>query len=173
MIDTKLALIVAVARNGTIGKGGDLPWRLPADLKWFKQKTMGHHVVMGRRTFESLGGHPLPGRTKVVLTSDRGLSVPDSVVVHDLPSAIAVAADAGDDEVFVIGGAGVYVEALPMADRVYLTRIHADVQGDVALAAFARGASGGQEWVEVWREDHPADDRHAHAFSWCILERSA
>lgn len=173
MNEPTVSLIVAVARNGTIGKDGDLPWRLPADMKWFKDKTMGHHVVMGRKTYESLGGHPLPGRTKIVLTRSRSLEAPGATVVPDLPSAMALAADAGDDEVFIIGGAGVYLEALPLAGRVYLTRVDADIDGDVVFPAFAGESLGDGQWVEVWREHHPADDRHEHPFAWCVLERAA
>jgi len=192
-----VSIIAAVAANGVIGRGGDLPWRLPDDLRFFKRVTMGHHLVMGRKTWASIG-RPLPGRTFVVLSRDPALAIPGVRVVHDLTDALAVARAAGESEAFVIGGAEVFERALPLADRLYLTRVHADVEGDVrspALAAAlaptahaqapaahapaaqdespARGQSVGPEWVEVAREEHAADDRHAHAFSICTLERRA
>lgn len=160
-----VSLVAAVAANGVIGRDGDLPWRLPADLRFFKRVTMGHHLVMGRKTWASIG-RPLPGRTMVVLTRDPGLEIPGVRVVHDLPEALAVARAAGDREAFVIGGADVFARALPLADRLYLTRVHADVEGDVCFPAFAE-----QAWVEVAREDHAADEQHAFAFSICTLER--
>jgi dihydrofolate reductase len=162
-----VSIIAAVAENGVIGRDGDLPWRLPADLRFFKRVTMGHHLVMGRKTWASIG-RPLPGRTLVVLTRDRALEIPGVHVVHALPEALALARAAGDREAFVIGGADVFARALPLADRLYLTRVHADVAGDVRFPAFDDGA-----FVEVAREDHAADEQHAHAFSICTLERRA
>ena len=161
----RVSIIVAAARNGVIGREGDLPWRLPADMAFFKRTTMGHHLVMGRRTWDSIG-RPLPGRTMVVLTRDREASIPGCTVVHELDAALAVARAAGDEEVFVIGGAQIYALALPRADRLYLTEVDAEVEGDVRLPAFDRA-----QWVEVERQEHPADDRHAHAFAIVTLER--
>ena len=161
----RVSILVAVARSGVIGRGGELPWRLPADLRFFKRVTMGHHLVMGRKTWASIG-RPLPGRTMVVLTRDPTLEIPGASVVHDLPEALALARAAGDTEAFVIGGAEVYALALPLADRLYLTRVHADVEGDVRFPVYDP-----QEWVEVAREEHAADEHHAHAFALCTLER--
>jgi dihydrofolate reductase len=160
-----VSIIAAVAANGVIGRDGDLPWRLPADLRFFKHVTMGHHLIMGRKTWDSIG-RPLPGRTLVVLTRNPALALPGVRVVHDLPAALAVARAAGDREAFVIGGADVFARALPLADRLYLTRVHAAVEGDVGFPAFDDRA-----WVEVAREDHAADEQHALAFSICTLER--
>ena len=161
----RVSILVAVAENGVIGRDGGLPWRLPADLRFFKRVTMGHHLVMGRKTWASIG-RPLPGRTMVVLTRDPALAIPGARVVHELPEALALARAAGDTEAFVIGGAELYALALPLADRLYLTRVHADVEGDVRLPDYDPG-----EWVEVAREEHAADDDHAHAFALCTLER--
>jgi dihydrofolate reductase len=160
-----VSIVVAVAANGVIGRDGGLPWRLPADLAFFKRVTMGHHLVMGRKTWESIG-RPLPGRTLVVLTRDPQLEIPGVQVVHALPDALALARAAGDSEACVIGGADVFARALPLADRLYLTRVHADVEGDVRFPVF-----DAQGWVEVAREEHAADERHAYAFSICTLER--
>jgi dihydrofolate reductase len=170
-----VALIAAVADNGVIGKDGGLPWRIPADLKWFRAHTMGHHVVMGRKTWASIvagSGRPLPGRTNVVVTRDAALSVPDGVVVVDaLGAAIELAAAAGDDEVFVIGGGELYRAAMPRADRIYLTRIHAHVDGDTVFPPIDESA-----WVEVARESHGAKadgSGEPLPFSFCVLERAA
>ncbi len=161
----KVSLIVGRARNGVIGREGDLPWRLPADLAQFKRRTMGHHLIMGRRTFESLPGI-LPGRPHVVLTRDASFQ-PDGVIVcSSLDAALEVARAAGDDEAFVIGGGVVYREALRVADRVYLTRVHADLEGDVTFDEL-----DAELWDELEREDRKADDRHAHSFSVCVYER--
>ncbi len=163
----KVSLIVGVARNGVIGRDGDLPWRLPDDLAQFKRRTMGHHLLMGRRTFMSLPG-VLPGRPHVVLSRDPAYTVAADgvVVVPSLQAGLAVARDAGDEEAFVIGGGAVYRAALPIADRVYLTHVDADVEGDVTFDPLESAV-----WTVVEREDHPADARHAHAFSVCTYER--
>lgn len=161
----RVSILVAAARSGVIGRGGELPWRLPADLRFFKRVTMGHHLIMGRKTWASIG-RPLPGRTMVVLTRSPGLELAGATVVHDLPEALALARAAGDTEAFVIGGAEVYARALPLADRLYLTRVHADVEGDVRFPDLDE-----HRWVEVAREEHAADEHHAHAFAFCTLER--
>ena len=161
-----VALIAAVADNGVIGQGGALPWRIPADLRWFRERTMGHHVVMGRKTWVSIG-RPLPGRTNIVVSRTRDLAVPEGVsVVDGLVTAIERATKAGDDEVFVIGGAELYRAALPLAGRIYLTRVHADVAGDTWFPAIDEAA-----WVEVARESHR--DAEPLPFSFCVLERAA
>lgn len=127
-----IVLIAAVARNGVIGRGGRLPWRMPADLARFKRLTLGHTVLMGRRTWESLG-RPLPGRRNVVLTHDERWTAPGCEVVHSVEEGLAVAD--GGDELFVIGGASVYAAFLPFADRLILTHIDADVTGDAVFPA--------------------------------------
>ena len=125
-----ISLIAAVARNGTIGRGGRMPWRLPADLARFKRITLGHTVLMGRRTWESLG-RPLVGRRNVVLTRDRSFSAPGCETVHSIDEGRALGG-----ELFVIGGATVYAAFLPFADRLYLTHVDADVEGDAAFPRF-------------------------------------
>jgi dihydrofolate reductase len=152
-----------MARNGVIGRDGGLPWRLPDDLKRFKSITMGKPILMGRRTFESLG-RPLPGRENIVLTRDRAWSAPGCRAVRSLDEALEAAGAAA--EVMVIGGAEVYRLAWPRLARLELTEVHADVDGDTRLDAFDPA-----EWREVAREHHAADERHALAFSFVTLER--
>ena len=132
-----VALIAAVAANGVIGRGNRLPWRLPADLRRFKELTLGHALVMGRRTYESIG-RPLPGRVTVVLTRDPAFAPPGVAVARNLDEALAAAAAAcpGSGEVFVAGGAEVYAQALPRAGRLYLTRVEAEVEGDTRFPDF-------------------------------------
>jgi dihydrofolate reductase len=157
----RLSLIVAVARNGVIGRDNRLPWHIPEDLKRFRARTMGHHIIMGRRTWESIG-RPLPGRTSVVVTRDRDYSAPGAKVVHSL--AEAVAACAGDDEAFVIGGAEIYREALLHADRLYLTEVLADYPGDVSFPPL------GAEWREVSREE-PRRNAAEVGVAYVVYER--
>lgn len=137
MITTPIAIIVAVARNGVIGRDNTLPWRLPADLKHFKATTLGKPIVMGRKTFESLG-KPLPGRTNIVITRAENFSAEGAVIVHSLDDALqaadAVAVRDGAAEIMVIGGAQIYKEALPLAQVLYYTRVDLDVDGDAFFA---------------------------------------
>ena len=122
----KVSLIAAMAKNRTIGKGNDIPWHIPGEQKMFKEITLGHTVVMGRKTYESIGG-PLPGRTNIVVTRQKDYSALGCIVAGSLDDAIA---KAGEDEVFICGGAQIYEQALPMARRIYLTTLHRDVEGD-------------------------------------------
>ncbi len=141
----KLSLIAALAQNRTIGIRNTLPWRIPEDLKHFKALTMGHHIIMGRKTFDSIG-KPLPGRTTVVVTRNRELSAPAGcLVTHSLEEAVV--ACAGDAEVFIVGGAELYAQALPLADALYLTELQQEVHGDAHFPEFDRGA-----WQEIARE---------------------
>jgi dihydrofolate reductase len=161
-----VALIAAVAGNGVIGRDGGLPWHLPADLARFRKLTLGHHLIVGRHTWESIG-RPLPGR-RMVVVSGRGLALPEGVALaHSLEEALALAARAGEAEAFVGGGARLYREALPLAGRLYLTRVLADVAGDVTFPELEPSA-----WRVVTREEHPADDRHAYPFAFVTLERA-
>ncbi len=158
----RLSIIAAVATNGIIGRDNGLPWHLPDDLKWFKKLTTGHTIIMGRRTFESIG-RALPNRRTIVLTGN-----PDSVsgveTAVDLAAALALAAQ--DDEVFVVGGAAVYRAALSRAERLYLTRVHADVPGDVQFPEL-----NDSSWRVVSEELHPADERHQFPFTFAVLDR--
>jgi dihydrofolate reductase len=161
----RLSLIVAAAENGVIGDGNRLPWHLPADLKRFKALTLGKPILMGRKTHESIG-RPLPGRTNIVMTRQSGLALPGCVVVSSLDAARQAAGDA--EELAVIGGAEIYAQALSSADIVHLTRVHAQVLGDARFPTLP---------LDRWREriiaSHPADERHAYAFTFIELERIA
>ncbi len=160
---TTIALMVAMARNRVIGRDNRLPWHLPEDLKFFRRTTWGKPVVMGRRTFESIG-RPLPGRTNIIVSGNPGYRAPGCRVAGSLDAALAAAGPAA--EVMVIGGAAVFVQALPLARRIYLTLIDADIDGDTWFPPLVP-----QDWQEIWREDHPADHRHAFPFSFRLLER--
>lgn len=141
---SKLSIIVAMARNRTIGINNTLPWRCPEDLKHFKVLTMGHHMIMGRKTFDSIG-KPLPGRTTVVVTRDRNLKIEGCVMAHSIADAIQ--ACAGDAEIFIVGGAEIYAQALPLANTLYITEIQQDVEGDAHFPGFDENA-----WRETARE---------------------
>jgi dihydrofolate reductase len=159
----RVALVVAMADNGVIGKGGGLPWHLPDDLKYFKVVTFAKPVLMGRRTFESIG-KPLPGRRNLVMTRAAVASVLGVEYVGSVEQARSLAAGAA--ELCVIGGAEVFALALPLATRIYLTRVHAQVTGDVYFPL--RDFSG---WRESDSVSHAADARHAYAMSFVTLER--
>jgi dihydrofolate reductase len=161
----KLSLVVAMAENRVIGHENRLPWHLPADLQHFKAITLGKPVLMGRKTWESIG-RPLPGRTNIVITRDAGYVAEGCVVAHTLEEAVRAAGEAA--EVMVIGGAQLYRQALPLADTLYLTLVHAEIQGDTRFPAWQPG-----EWRETARSDHAADDSNPHAYSFITLERQA
>ncbi|MDB5442301.1 MAG: folA [Phenylobacterium sp.] len=161
---------IARARNGVIGKDGALPWRLKSDLAIFKQVTLGKPVIMGRKTWESLPRKPLPGRTNIVLSRDQSFTARGAVVCEDLSEAVQIgreqAQDDGAEEICVIGGASVFELALAKAQRLYLTEVEAEVDGDVTLAALDEG-----QWREVRREAHPASEVDEYAFTFRVLER--
>ena len=159
-----ISLIVAMAKNGVIGRHNRLPWRLPADLAHFKAITMGKPMVMGRKTWESLPGL-LPGRRHIVVTRDVDYQAEGCTLVHSLDEAIAAAGDV--PEVMIVGGGTLYKEMLPRADRLYLTQVDVEVEGD---AHFPR--IDWREWHELSRESHPADERNPHAYIFLALERS-
>lgn len=160
-----ISLLVAVAENNVIGKQGTLlPWRLPADLKHFKQLTMGHPIVMGRKTYETIA-QPLPGRVNIVITHDTNYEAPGCKVVHGVPEALALANDTGTDEVFIIGGSVVFDAAIAQADKLYLTEVHAKPDGDVFFTYNTA------DWQEVARQDHPADEKNQYPYSFVTLVR--
>lgn len=162
-------MIVAAARNGTIGRDNTLPWHLPDDLRYFRRVTMGKPVIMGRRTFDSIG-RPLPGRDNIVVSRNPGFSAAGVRVARDLDEAFALATAAarssGAREVMLLGGAQLYALALPRIQRIYLTRVHADIAGDAHLPALE-----GHDWRELSREDHAAGNNNDHAFSFIVLQR--
>ena len=166
----RLALVVARARNGVIGKDGGLPWRLRSDLQRFKAVTMGKPCIMGRRTWESLPLKPLPGRLNLVLSKDESFEARGALVCTTLDEAVEIARETaeedGVDEICVIGGVALFAMALPRAKRLYLTEVEAEPEGDAVFPAFDEAA-----WKEVSSEAHPAGEKDDHAFVFRILER--
>jgi dihydrofolate reductase len=167
----KISLVVAAAENGVIGRDGRLPWRIPSDLKTFRRLTLGKPIIMGRKTYQSIG-KPLDQRDNIVVTRDLAFHVPGIIVTGSLDAALdkarALAAAKGIDEIVVIGGAELYRQALPLADRIYLTRVHAEPQGDALFPPLSEG-----DWREVSREPLPREARDEHACTLVILQRAA
>ena len=159
----RVSLIVAMARNRVIGINNTLPWHLPADLKHFKSLTMGHHIVMGRKTYESIG-KPLPGRMSVVVTRNPDYSVPGVIVENSLDAAIAACGD--DEEIFVIGGAELYRQAIALADRIYLTEIEAEISGDAHFTELDFNT-----WQETMRESHPLDEKNRYPYHFVVYDK--
>ena len=152
-----------MGKNRVIGADGKIPWRLPNELQLFKRVTRGHHIIMGRKTWESIG-RLLPGRTSVIVTRQKDYAVPGAMVVHALADALA--ACRGDTEAFVIGGGELYREALPSAGRIYLTTVDAAPEGDTLMPEFDL-----KQWREVSAESFAADDKHAYGYRFSVLER--
>ncbi len=166
----ELALICAMAGNGVIGNRNALPWRLPEDLRHFRRTTMGHSVIMGRKTFESIG-RPLPGRSNIVVSRQPGYRAEGAKVRASLAEALelaeATAAADGAEQAFVIGGAELYRLAMPQAGLFHLTRIHADAAGDTRLEGFNEA-----EWEEISRQDFTRDPENPYNYSICLLRRA-
>ena len=161
----KLSIIVAVAENGVIGRENCLPWRLSADLKRFKQLTMGHAIIMGHKTYESIG-RPLPGRRMIVISRQTNYHAPHANVAGNLADALKLAGQQYEIEAFVIGGAEVFKLALPIAERMYLTRVHAPVPGDVYFPAVDPAS-----WQLFESQPHPADEKNEYPFTFERYER--
>jgi dihydrofolate reductase len=166
-----VAMIVAMADNGVIGRDNQLPWHLPNDLKYFKTTTLGKPIVMGRKTFESIG-RPLPGRPNIVVTTNTNFCVEGVHVAHSIDDALAIAAEkaleAGVDELMIIGGAQLYGEALSRAGRLYLTRVHADVAGDAKFPSLDM-----DQWQELSCQKYYSDESNPYDYSFVILQRAA
>lgn len=163
MTAPRISLIVAMARNRVMGVNNQLPWHLPEDLKYFKALTLGHCMIMGRRTFDSIG-QALPGRTSIVVSRRTGQAAPGATVVGSIEEALAACGN--DPEIFFIGGGDLFRQVLPRADRVYLTEVHADIAGDTYFPAMEAG-----QWREVSREARPADARHAYPYDFVVYDR--
>lgn len=164
-----ISAIAAVAENGVIGDQGALPWQLPDDMKFFQRTTLNHHVITGRKNYESIPQRfrPLRDRVNIVVTRQQGYAAPGAVVCASLEAALDIAREAGQKEVFIIGGGELYREAFEkgLVQRLYLTTVHAKPAGDVMFPAIGKG------WKEVWSEAHGKDERHAHAFTFKVLQR--
>lgn len=161
-----LSAIAACSKNRAIGKNNELPWHLPADMKYFMRTTKGHHVIMGRNTFESLGS-PLKNRVNVVVTRDPYYAASGTVVVHSIQEAIDFATKAGEKEAFIIGGAHIYEQTLPLLDLLYLTEIHTDVED--ADAFFPEIDQ--DEWQVVTSDTHKPDDRNLYKYTFKVYKK--
>lgn len=160
-----VSAIVAVAENQVIGIDNQMPWHLPTDLKYFKRKTLGHHIIMGRKNFQSIG-HPLPGRTNIVISRNPYFTASNCLVAHSIEEALEIALENGETEAFIIGGGNVYSQSMPLLDRIYLTRIDYEPEGDVFFPELKK-----ETWELVSEEAHQADDRNPYAYNFQVFER--
>ena len=160
----KVSMIAAMTEDRVIGIENTLPWKLPNDMKWFRQNTLGKPIVMGRKTFESFGAKPLPGRTNIIITRDQSYRAEDSVVVYSIDEALKAAGDV--DEVMIIGGASFYEQMLPKADRLYLTFVEANLEGDAWFPEFDLN-----DWNETESVHHDNDEKNAYSHRFVVLER--
>ena len=163
-----ISIVAAMSENRVIGRGAEIPWRLPDEQRAVRQLTMGHCLIMGRKTWEAIG-RALPGRTSIVVSRNPnfGVDLESVFVTNDFDAAIAIAREQGDDEAFVFGGEAIYGLALPKADRLYLTTVHAEVEGDASFPAYDAAA-----WKLVEETRHEADDRNEYAYTLARYERS-
>lgn len=162
----KISLIVAASENNVIGRDNDLPWKLPDDMKFFVKTTKGHHILMGRKNLESFG-RLLPKRTNVLLTRDKSYTFEGAKIFHSLDVAIQFVKDSGEEELMVIGGGEIYKQCMPFAHRIYLTRIHAKVEGDVFFPEI-----DSTSWNLVSEDFHDKDEDHNYSFTFQLFERN-
>lgn len=158
-----ISIIAAIGSNNVIGKDNKLIWHLPADLKHFKELTTGHHLIMGRKTWESIGSKPLPGRTNIVITRDKNYKAEGCTLVHSLDEAISSVRN--EDEVFIAGGAEIYKQAMGKANKMYITRVHHSFEGDTFFPEI------GKEWFEAINNDFEKDAKNKYDFSLCEYEK--
>lgn len=163
-----ISLIAALTKNRVIGKNNDLPWHLPDDMKYFMQTTKGHYIIMGRKNYQSIPEkfRPLPNRTNIVVTRQTAFSAPGCTVVHSIEAGLRLAHDNNEKEVFIIGGAEIYREGFKHAHKLYFTEIDATLEGDTFFPSFDKN-----QWAELSRRHHPADERHAFAFDFVVYEK--
>jgi dihydrofolate reductase len=163
-----ISLIAALGKNRVIGKNNDLPWHLPDDMKYFMNTTKAHHVIMGRKNYESIPEkfRPLPNRTNIVVSRQKNYQAPNCTLVNSLEAGIELARKAGEQELFIIGGAEIYSQALQYATRLYLTEIDEVIEGDTYFPTVNMA-----DWQEVSRIHHGRDDRHAHSFDFVVYEK--
>ncbi|WP_369899853.1 dihydrofolate reductase [Bacillus manliponensis] len=159
-----ISLLVAMDKNRVIGKDNDLPWHLPADLAYFKKVTMGHHIIMGRKTFESIG-RPLPGRTNVIITRNTDYKVEGCQVIHSIDDVKKMSEET-NEELFVIGGAEIFKEVLSFANRLYITKIEEEFEGDTFFPEVSES-----EWEEVFVEQGVMDDKNPYTYYFCRYEK--
>lgn len=162
-----VSAIAALSKNKVIGKNNDLPWRLPDDMKFFMETTKGHHVIMGRKNYDSLHEKfkPLPNRSNIVITRQKNFKAPGCIVLNAVEPGLKIAQKNSEEECFIIGGAEIYKLALPHTTRLYLTEIDAHIEGDTYFPDFKK-----EDWKEISRKHHPADERHKYAFDFVIYD---
>lgn len=165
----KISLIAAMAQDRVIGINNSLPWKLPADMQWFRKNTLGKPIIMGRKTFESFGGRTLPDRTNIIITHDKNYRVDaDVVIVHSIEDALLAAknSDENVEEVMIIGGASFYAQMLDRADRFYITKVDGEFEADAWFPEYEH-----LDWTEVSRTEHAADEKNAYDCSFILLEK--
>lgn len=160
------SIIAAVSDNGVIGNGNRMIWHLPADFRYFRNTTRGHYVIMGRKTFESLGGKPLKERTNLIVTRNPDYKPEGCIVFHSLAAALQRCEDDEQEEIFILGGADIYRQSMALADKLYITEVHGRFKGDASFPPVDRLI-----WRETRREDHEADEKNPYAYSFVVLER--
>jgi dihydrofolate reductase len=160
-----IAIVVAVADNHVIGKDNQLIWHLPADLRHFKQKTMGHPMIMGRKTFDSIG-KPLPGRTTIIVTRQQNFKAEGCLVAHSVQAAIEIGSELDTEQVSIVGGAEIYKQAMPFVDTLYLTRVHHTFEGDTYFPELPE-----KEWQQISAEHHEPDEKNRYSYSFIELRR--
>ena len=160
-----VSAIVATAHNNVIGKDNDIPWYLPADLKYFKATTLNHHIIMGRKCYQSIG-KPLPKRVNVIVTRNPFFIATNCLITHSIEEALTLAQDNGEEEAFIIGGGEIYTLSLPYLDRIYLTEVDLKVDGDILFPAL-----DAKEWKETVNDPHLAEGKNEHNYTFKIFER--
>ena len=163
-----ISMIAAVSKNQVIGKNNDLPWKLPDDMKFFMETTKGHHAIMGRKNYESIPHKfkPLPNRPNIVVTRQNNFNAPGCIVVDSLEKGLAIARDNQEAEAFIIGGAEIYKLGMSYANRLYLTEINAEIQGDTFFPQYDKA-----KWLEISRVHHDKDERHSYEFDFVIYDK--
>ena len=163
-----ISMIAAVSKNRVIGKNNDLPWKLPDDMKFFMEKTKGHHAIMGRKNYESIPYKfkPLPNRTNIVVTRQERFNAPGCIVVDSVEKGLDIARHGQEVEAFIIGGAEIYKLGMSYANRLYLTEINAEIQGDTFFPQYDKA-----HWREISREHHKKDERHAYEFDFVVYSK--
>jgi dihydrofolate reductase len=163
-----ISLIAALTNNRVIGKNNDLPWHLPDDMKYFMQTTKAHHVIMGRKNYQSIPDkfRPLPNRTNIVVTRQKDFSAPGCLIVNSIAEGIELARTSGEKELFIIGGSEIYSQSMAYANQLYLTEIDTRLDGDTYFPTFDKA-----EWQEISRQHHEADARHAYPFDFVVYKK--
>lgn len=161
-----ISSIVAISNNNAIGVDNDLPWHMPADLKFFKDTTLGHYVLMGRKSFDSVG-RPLPGRTNIVITRNKSFNNTGVIVAHSIPEGILMAQNAGQKELFILGGSNIYFQTINLWDKLYVTKINTEIPQATAFFPEIKD----NEWTLTSEEPHLADDKNPYDFNFCLYER--